>query len=187
MSKKRHAMNVSVILGISAVLMLFIFVLVDHHRGMPDRTRLDRSELLATGSSVAERINPFGQISVASAETQQEQGMSAVSGQDNTALQITEASSGPASTAGLPVPKDPQELYDAACSICHAQGVGGAPRIGDKAAWAPRIAQGNDTLYKHAIEGFQGSAGVMPPKGGRVDLADDLIRQGVDYMVSRAR
>jgi len=186
MTKKRYAMNVAVILGIGAVLMLFMSVLVTHHRGMPDRTRLDRSELLATGSSVAERLKPFGQISVASAETQQAQGISAVAGQDNTALQITEASSGPASTA-LPVPKDPQELYNAACSTCHAQGVGGAPRIGDKAAWAPRIAQGKDTLYKHAIEGFQGSAGVMPPKGGRVDLADDLIRQGVDYMVSRAR
>jgi hypothetical protein len=71
MTKKRHAMNVSVILGISAVLMLFIFVLVDHPWNAR-RTRLDRSKLLATGSSVAERIN-FGTISVASAETQQEQ------------------------------------------------------------------------------------------------------------------
>ena len=187
MTKKRNAMNVAVILGISAGLMLFVFVLVAHHRAMPDRARLDRSELLATGSNVAERIKPFGQISVASAETQQEQGIGAVAGQDNAALQIAEESSGSASPGGLPVPKNAEELYNAVCSTCHAQGIGGAPRIGDKAAWEPRIAQGKDTLYKHSVEGFQGSAGVMPPKGGRVDLADALIHQGVDYMVSRAR
>ncbi|MGH8627503.1 MAG: c-type cytochrome, partial [Gammaproteobacteria bacterium] len=56
-----------------------------------------------------------------------------------------------------------KQVYDASCVACHAQGVGGAPKLGDKAAWEPRIAQGNDTLYKHAVEGFQGSQGVMPP------------------------
>lgn len=80
-----------------------------------------------------------------------------------------------------------EELYNTACFACHAQGIGGAPRIGDKAAWAPRIAKGKDTLYKHSIEGFQGEAGVMPPKGGFLHLPDDLIRQGVDYMVERSR
>jgi len=110
-----------------------------------------------------------------------------VAGQDNAALQIAEDFSGSAPAAGLAVPKNAEELYNAACSACHAQGIGGAPRIGDKAAWAPRIAHGKDTLYRRAIEGFQGSAGLMPPKGGRVDLADDLIRQGVDHMVERSR
>lgn len=124
-------------------------------------------------AAVDERTRPFARVAVA--------------GQDNAALQIAEVSSGSAPAAGLPVPKNGEELYNAACSACHAQGIGGAPRIGDKAAWAPRIAQGKDTLYKHSIEGFQGSAGLMPPKGGRVDLADDLIRHGVDYMVERSR
>ena len=59
--------------------------------------------------------------------------------------------------------------------------------MGDKEVWAPRIAQGKGTLYKHAIEGYQGAAGVMPPKGGRVDLSDDLIRLGVDYMIDGSR
>ena len=48
---------------------------------------------------------------------------------------------------------------------------------------APRIAQGKDTLYKHAIEGFNGKTGVMPAKGGRADWPDDLIKQAVDHMV----
>lgn len=72
MTKKSYAMNVSIILGVSVVLMLFIFVLVAHHRGVADRIRQDASALRATGSSVAERIKPVGQVSVPAAETQRE-------------------------------------------------------------------------------------------------------------------
>ena len=72
MTQKSYAKNVSIILGISVVLLLFIFVLVAHHRGISDRVRLDRSALMATGSSVAERIKPVGQVSVPSAETRRE-------------------------------------------------------------------------------------------------------------------
>jgi cytochrome c5 len=59
--------------------------------------------------------------------------------------------------------------------------------MGDQGAWAARIAQGADTLHKHAIEGFQGSAGLMPAKGGRADLTDELVIQAVDYMVDASR
>src|SRR2546430_16707656 len=62
----------SIILGIGALLMLFIFLLVGHHRDIPDRVRLDRGPLLGTGSSVTERIKPVAQVSLASAETQRE-------------------------------------------------------------------------------------------------------------------
>ena len=70
MTKKNYTMNISIILGISVVLMLFIFVLVAHHRDISVRVRQDRSALLGTGSSVAERIKPVAQVNVASAETQ---------------------------------------------------------------------------------------------------------------------
>ena len=56
----------------------------------------------------------------------------------------------------------------------------------DKESWAPRIAQGNDTLYQHAIEGFSGESGFMPPKGARMDLSDDEVRGAVDYIISEA-
>ena len=59
--------------------------------------------------------------------------------------------------------------------------------MGDKAAWAPRIAQGAATLHKHALEGFQGKAGFMPPKGGRVDLIDQSIMNAVDYMTNASK
>ena len=72
MTKKSYAMNVSIILGVSAALMLFMFVLVAHHRDIPDRVRLDRSALMSTAISVAERIKPVGQVSILSAETQRQ-------------------------------------------------------------------------------------------------------------------
>jgi cytochrome c5 len=75
-------------------------------------------------------------------------------------------------------------VFDAACTACHGAGIAGAPKAGDKGAWGPRIAQGKDTLYKHAIQGFTGKAGIMPAKGGRADLDDELIKAGVDYMLS---
>jgi len=76
-----------------------------------------------------------------------------------------------------------KEVYDSACFICHATGVAGAPKIGDNAGWVARIAQGNDTLYTHAVKGFMGETGLMPPKGGRMDYSDEDVRAAVDYMV----
>ena len=80
-----------------------------------------------------------------------------------------------------------KEVYDSACFICHATGVAGAPKIGDAAAWTPRIAQGNETLYTHAVKGFMGEAGLMPPKGGRMDYSDDDVKAAVDYMVNSSQ
>lgn len=75
-------------------------------------------------------------------------------------------------------------VYKSACVACHSAGVAGAPKSGDKAAWAPRIAKGKPTLYEHAIKGFQGAAGVMPAKGGNAALADADVQAAVDYMVA---
>jgi cytochrome c5 len=58
--------------------------------------------------------------------------------------------------------------------------------VGDKAAWAPRLAQGNAALYEHAIKGFQGKAGFMPPKGGS-SASDDEVKAAVDYMVASVK
>ena len=80
-----------------------------------------------------------------------------------------------------------KKVYESACFMCHTAGVAGAPKLGDKQAWAPRISQGMDILVKHAIQGFQGSAGLMPPRGGRSDLTDGDIRAAVDYMVSTSQ
>lgn len=80
-----------------------------------------------------------------------------------------------------------KEVYDVTCFACHATGAAGAPKFADKEAWASRIAQGADTLHNHALNGFSGQVGLMPPKGGRPDMSDDDIKAAVDYMVSAAK
>jgi cytochrome c5 len=80
-----------------------------------------------------------------------------------------------------------ESVYKTACSACHTAGVAGAPKTGDKAAWAPRIAQGKETLYKHAILGFQGKMGVMPAKGGNTSLSDADVKASVDYMLAAVK
>jgi len=82
---------------------------------------------------------------------------------------------------------DGKSVFDGGCVACHGAGIAGAPKVGDKAAWAPRIAQGANTLYTHAIAGFTGKAGMMPAKGGNVALTDAQVKAAVDYMVSAAK
>ena len=73
------------------------------------------------------------------------------------------------------------QVYNSACAVCHAAGVAGAPKLEDAAAWEPRIAQGDDVLYEHAINGFN----AMPAKGGNTSLSDDAVKAAVDYMIGR--
>ena len=79
-----------------------------------------------------------------------------------------------------------KKVYGSVCSMCHAAGVAGAPKPGDKADWGPRIAQGKDTLYKHALEGFTGAKGMMPARGGGSALTDDELKAAVDHMVAQS-
>jgi len=76
-----------------------------------------------------------------------------------------------------------QSVYDKSCHDCHTTGVTGAPKLGDVANWAPSIERGIEALYANAINGYQGEAGVMPPKGGNLLLSDDEVKAAVDYMV----
>ncbi|CAL95720.1 c-type cytochrome [Azoarcus olearius] len=78
-------------------------------------------------------------------------------------------------------------VYKKVCAMCHAAGVAGAPKPGDKADWGPRIAQGADTLYKHALDGFTGQKGMMPARGGAATLTDDEVKAAVDHMVAKSQ
>jgi cytochrome c5 len=80
-----------------------------------------------------------------------------------------------------------EKTYKMACFACHGTGAAGAPKLGDKAAWQDRIAQGNATLHEHALKGFKGKTGFMPAKGGRTDISDDDVKAAVDYMVSNSK
>jgi cytochrome c5 len=66
---------------------------------------------------------------------------------------------------------------------CHGTGVMGAPKVGDAAAWKPRVAQGMNTLYGHATKGFK----MMPPRGGNPGLKDDEVKAAIDFMVGKSK
>lgn len=78
-----------------------------------------------------------------------------------------------------------EEAYAKACAACHDQGVAGAPKLGDKAAWEPRIKQGMDALYTVGLNGKPGTG--MVAKGGNASLPDADVRAAVDYMASKAK
>ena len=93
----------------------------------------------------------------------------------------------PTAAPAAPAKVDGKAIYDQACAMCHATSLMGAPKPGDKAAWAPRIKQGNAMLYDHALKGFTGKAGAMPAKGGRMDFSDDQVKAAVDHMVAASK
>jgi len=101
----------------------------------------------------------------------------AVAGHDNTALAVLTAPKNNAAAAN--VPATGEQAFAQVCSACHSTGINGAPKMGDRAAWGPRIAQGKEALYSHAIEG----KGNMPARGGTT-WPDAAIRMTVDYMLS---
>lgn len=80
-----------------------------------------------------------------------------------------------------------KEVFEGACKVCHGSGLAGSPKLGDHEAWAPRVKQDLSVLVGHAINGFSGSSGIMPPKGGRVDLTDEQVETAVYFMVESSK
>ncbi len=88
-----------------------------------------------------------------------------------------------ASSGGAVAAMSGDKVYSTACSACHGTGAAGSPKLGDIAAWKPRIAQGMATLITHALDGFN----AMPAKGGRADLSDDEVKSAVKHMVDNSQ
>jgi len=153
--------------GILIAIAVVIFVIA---RNMGNETmsqmQMNDPEIQA---AINERIEPFGQL-VLDGETVAD---------EVEVARVVEAEAAPAMLTG-------PQVYNVACMACHGGGIAGAPATGDAAAWGPRIAQGMDTLNQNALNGLQGSAGFMPPKGGRGDISDEEIIAAVQYLVDQA-
>lgn len=121
----------------------------------------------------AERKQSGGEGAVASAEPAPSGGEAPV--------QVAAATTAAAPQASGAV--DGKAVYDGLCAACHMTGAAGAPKVGDKAAWAPRLAQGAATLHEHAIKGIR----AMPAKGGNPGLSDAQVAAAVDHMVSLSK
>ena len=160
--------NSTIIVIFGIVLTFFGYVFVAHHLDVPAKVQRDRIEQLGGGSGAAERIQPVGRLNVvAAAETNRE----------------------PAKTASAAAPAAPsgQKVYEGACIACHGAGIAGAPKFGDAQVWKKRVAKGVGALYTSAIKGFQGSAGLMPAKGGNAGLSDAEVKAAVDYILAKSK
>ena len=118
-------------------------------------------KLIALYPQLVARIEPYGKVCFEGEE-----------------CDVTVTATGPSADGK---PRDGEAVYNAVCHTCHATGLLGSPTFGDAGAWGPRIAKGKDTLYDHAINGFN----QMPAKGG-ADIPDEEVQNAVDYMVSAA-
>ncbi|MDE2354884.1 MAG: cytochrome c5 family protein [Betaproteobacteria bacterium] len=147
----------------------------------------------ATARAVEDRIKPVGEVSIAAAPPRTAPvptvaaAVPAQSGAAAPASPVSEAaqSAAPATVAAAApaASKAGESTYHSLCTGCHSIGAMGAPRFGDKAAWAPRIAQGMDALYRSALHGKN----AMPAKGGNPSLSDADVKAAVDYMVAAAK
>lgn len=162
------------VLGFLVVVSIGIYILAN---AMADRTqRAHIKEDPAFQQRNLERIRPIGQVAVAGADN---------SGLRDPGGPRPVVAAAPAAAAQPAKELTGEDVYKAACTACHGAGIAGAPKTGDAAAWDPRVAQGMDTLVTHAIEGFQGQAGYMPPRGGFSNLTDEQVRAAVQHMVDQ--
>ena len=135
----------------------------------------DKSHPALSEEAVAKRLKPVGQVIV---DPNQPKPAASVT----TAPASTRVAAAPAAkgASGKAEAGKGKSVYDGTCHTCHATGVAGAPKAGDKTAWAPRLKEGMKTVYMIALKG----KGAMPPKGGNASLSEADVRAAVDYMVS---
>jgi len=157
MTDRAFLKTFSGLLAALVALTVIIFVVAQMVSGS-GKAKSKVAQATQSDAEIVARIKPVGELVVASAATVA-----------NGVIPTAKAADGKAT-------------YDKACMACHAAGVAGAPKFGNKADWGPRVAQGNETLYTHALKGFQGKKGVMPAKGGNASLSDADVKAAVDYM-----
>ena len=162
MTDRAFLKTFSGLLAALVALTVIIFVVAQMVSGS-GKAKSKVAQATQSDAEIVARIKPVGELVVASA--------AAVA---NGVIPTAKAADGKAT-------------YDKACMACHAAGVAGAPKFGNKADWGPRVAQGNETLYTHALKGLQGKKGVMPAKGGNASLSDADVKAAVDYMAEHGK
>lgn len=140
-------------------ILLLIQLIIGGMRVNPDSPAMSEE-------AIAQRLKPVGEVSIGKVDRPAQ----------------TAAATPP---AGAPTKagNTGEQLYNTVCQACHGAGLAGAPKVGDKAVWQPRIAQGLNTLYEHSIKGIR----AMPPKGGAMSASDADVKAAVDYMVGKSK
>ena len=162
---KKFSMVIAFLLAVTIVLILFASHFAD---------RVHKQDVSKTAQQqLQDRIAPVGAV------------FAGATGQAAQAAAVEAAKARASSEVAYGGTKDGKVIFGNLCTGCHGTGAGGAPTL-DAAHWAARAAEGKDTLYKHAEEGFTGKSGVMPPRGGNPALSDEQIKATVDWMVAQA-
>jgi cytochrome c5 len=135
--------------------------------------KIDRTSGAMSEEAIAERLKPVGEVNLTPIP-----GQPAAAPASPPAAGAAPRAAEPASTA-----TSGDAVYQQACAMCHATGLAGAPKTGDASGWKPRLAKGKDTLYEHALKGFN----TMPAKGGNASLSDAQVKAAVDYLVGQVK
>jgi cytochrome c5 len=135
--------------------------------------------------AIARRLKPVGEVVMVSKEEREAKAKAPPAKPETPAAKLDMTANVPAasSKAAKPDSGKGKSVFDSTCMACHAAGVAGAPKAGDKAAWAPRLKSGMDALYASALKGKN----AMPPKGGNPSLPDADVKAAVDYMVNQVK
>ena len=173
-----HPVKLAIGIAIGAVsLVVGIIMLVNLAIGAY-AGRSMKDEPAMSEAAVAQRIAPVARVSIDANARAPEPAKAAPTA---TPAAMTVAAIPPAAAKGGAA--DGKKIYDATCTACHASGIAGAPKLGDKAAWAPHIKGGIPRLYEIAL----GGKGAMPPKGGNPNLSEAEVKAAVDYMVAASK
>ena len=156
--------------GLAVLTLVLIFAGFEIYQHEPHETNPNES------AQIAERIAPAGAVYAG------DTGRAAMQAAADAAAKAA------ASQVAYGGTTDGKTIYENLCTSCHTAGVAGAPKLGDKSMWGPRIAQGLDTLIKHATEGYHGPDGnFMPAKGGNPALTDAQVKAAVTWIVGQAK
>jgi len=165
-----HPTKLAIYIGIGTVALIVAIILLARFAIGAYGSRSLENDPAMTPAALAKRIGPVARL------------------QFEGTAEAAPAAKAPAPKVATVAPAalgkpDGKKTYDTACMACHATGAAGAPKLGDKAAWAPRLKTGNEALYASVLKG----KGAMPPKGGNAALADADAKAAVDYMVAGSR
>ena len=164
-----HPLQLAIWIGVGAIaLVVGIILMANFAIGAYGGRSLEKDPAMAP-EALARRIGPVAKLQV--------EGSAPVAPAADAPKVAT------ATVTAAPAKPDGKKTYDTACMACHATGAANAPKLGDKAAWAPRIKTGTEALYTSVLMG----KGAMPPKGGNATLADADVKAAVDYMVAGSK
>jgi cytochrome c5 len=170
---KNFSLIIGILVLITVVLMVYAYVL--HHRFYNDASRgIGQERAQSVFDAANARIIPVGGVYAGD------------TGRAAKAAADAAAAAAAAKLVAYDGTLDGSVIYAKLCTSCHANGAGGAPQL-TTALWAPRVAQGETTLVKHAIEGYKGGAGIMPARGGNPSLNDAQVEATVKWMVSQLK